>query len=606
MGVIDLLKHVPEFSKLTCEQLADIDRTAERRSVTKGEMLIREGDRAKRVFVVLSGKFVVLSKSKPIAEVLPGEPIGELAFFAGGRRTSDVVAARDSEVLQLDRRAYGELSRKIPELSHQILKVMSRRLVAVTPLLAPLPPRACKTIAIVPAGGEILPDAFVETLRDAVTERDGWIVTGGPRASDQKEERLRDYEREHERIFLICSGTESEAGKDWLSFATRNCDCVCLVVDSADETAARLAQHEPEIIEDAATCPVHVVLWSDESADERGSSAMWLVNRPTNLRHHVCGSMPETVERWLRFLSGNALGVVLCGGGALGTAHLGAVKALLEHGYEIDIFGGTSVGAAMAAALASQMPPDDIMDNCDEIFVRSKAMSRLTVPVHSLLDHHTFDAQLKKHYGGWDIEDLPLNYFAVSTSLTTNDMHIHRTGSLWKTVRASGSIPAILPPMIKKDGEVLVDGALIDNLPVDVMRQIKAGPNIIFNFQDQKNWRVEAPYEKMPTRWQTLWRFITKSWLHSFPSITTVLSKTMVVTARRRQSGLDLGDDILIEMPVPPQMGTLDWSMGRKQYDLAYETMNGILERAEADKNDNLERRLAVLRKAAWELSSEN
>ena len=606
-SVVNLLKRVSVFSGLTLKQLKCVVQLTERRFVAKGKRLIRTGDHAQRVYVVLSGKFVVLSKGKAIAEILPGEPIGELAFFAGVQRTTDVVAARDSELLQLDRDSYGKLSQEIPELSNQILSIVSRRLAKATKNSTPLPPRAAKTVALVPAGNKILPSSFVKHLEREFSERKEYFLTDGTDIPKQDQDWLYRCEDEHDHVFLVCRETHSEAQKDWLSIATNNCDSVCLVLDiENDESSAQLASHEAAILSSQATCPVHIVLWSRKATARPQNSAKWLTARRSLLRHHVCEESPETVARWLRFLNGTALGAVLCGGGALGTAHLGAVQALYEHGYEIDIFGGTSVGAAMAGALASRTSPEQVMNSCIEIFVRSKAMSKLAVPVHGLLDHHIFDQQLKKHYGEWDIEDLPLNFFGVSTSLTTNDMHVHRTGKLWETVRASGSIPAIFPPMICRDGEVLIDGAIVDNLPVSVMRETKAGPNIILNFQDSTDWRVQSDYNNLPTRWQTFWRLITRQNKSGFPTIANILSRTMVVTARRRESEIDLGDDILIEIPALPDMGALDWKMGRQQYDLAYQTIYSILSQANACATDSMPKRLEVLREAAAELTEQD
>ncbi len=602
MSLSGLLKRVSVFAGLSSKQIEAVEKHAERRSLVKGEQLITEGDRAKRVFVLISGKLAVLSNGQPIAEVLPGEPIGELAFFAGGLRTSDVVAARDSEVLQLDRPAYDALNQAIPEIGDQILRVLSRRMADAIEHVAPLPPRESTTIAVVPAGSNRLSPAFLEVLKQAVGNKAGTIVLGPDEFNAQNETWLHDLEDTYDRIFLFCGETVSKSGADYLTFATRNCDCVCLIVDTADQSSIRLSPHEDKILSNASTCPVHVVLWSQQGTLAPRPCSPWLAERHTNLRHHVCGDRPGSLARWLRFLSGDALGMVLCGGGALGTAHLGAVKALQEHGYDIDMYGGTSVGAAMAAALASRMHPDEVMDRFEDIFVRSKALSRLAFPLYGLLDHHGFDAQMKKHYGGWDLEDLPLNYFAVSTSLTTNDINVHRRGSLWKTVRASGSIPAILPPLITGDGEVLIDGALVDNLPVTTMRQLKAGPNIVLSFQSQPDWRIGSDYETMPTRWQTIWRLLTRGKRPGFPAISEVLSRTMVVTARRRENMLDMQDDILIEIPTVSDMGTLEWRKGRQQYDLAYQTMSDILSQSGACADDDMERRLAVLRNAAKQL----
>ena len=130
------------------------------------------------------------------------------------------------------------------------------------------------------------------------------------------------------------------------------------------------------------------------------------------------------------------------------------------------MMGGTSGGAAMAAAFAMGTAPDDVDRATHDIFVTNKAMRRYTWPRYSLLDHKHFDDQLVRYYRGVDIEDLWIPYFAVSTNLTSHDLHRHRHGDLWAAVRASGSMPVLLPPYYTADGHMLVDGAILDNVPV--------------------------------------------------------------------------------------------------------------------------------------------
>ena len=79
-------------------------------------------------------------------------------------------------------------------------------------------------------------------------------------------------------------------------------------------------------------------------------------------------------------------------------------------------------------------------------------------------------------------EDLWTGYFAVSTCLASNALHIIRGGPVWKAVRATSSIPGLLPPVYYDDGRMLVDGALLDNVPVRSMRTLKCGPNVVVNF----------------------------------------------------------------------------------------------------------------------------
>src|SRR5690606_32645925 len=153
------------------------------------------------------------------------------------------------------------------------------------------------------------------------------------------------------------------------------------------------------------------------------------------------------VQRLLRFVSGTALGFVACGGGALCAAHVGLFKALTEAGVSFDITGGTSAGSAMAAALVLERSPEEVNRAVLDIFVSNKAMRPFSWPRYSLLDHRHFDQHLGRYIARVDIEDLWIPFFAVSTNLSSYSLNRHRRGDLWTAVRASSSIPALLPPV---------------------------------------------------------------------------------------------------------------------------------------------------------------
>ena len=198
-----------------------------------------------------------------------------------------------------------------------------------------------------------------------------------------------------------------------------------------------------------------------------------------------------------------------------------------DAGIPIDFVGGTSVGAAMAAGLAAGLHPDEILDRTEETFLRNRAMRRITVPIYSILDHRAFDKALQRHYGDRRMEDLPLNSFAVSANLTNRRMHLHRGGLLWEAVRASTSIPGILPPFITKDGDVLVDGALVDNVPVNVMRDLKLGPNVVVLFQQAGDWRVTRGYAELPSRGALLRHLLLRRRSMDYPTLVSIIMRGM-------------------------------------------------------------------------------
>ena len=96
-----LLQSLEILADLDAETRSALAREMDAIAVTRGEALLRQGDAADNMFIVVSGRFAVLldGRRTPVAEIGPGQPIGEIAFLAGGQRTATVTALRDSLVL---------------------------------------------------------------------------------------------------------------------------------------------------------------------------------------------------------------------------------------------------------------------------------------------------------------------------------------------------------------------------------------------------------------------------------------------------------------------------------------------------------------------------
>jgi len=596
---ISLLRNVHSLQSLDVEILKDIANSAEQKCITRGDALILEGDQADTLYIVLKGRFVVMSGAKPIAEISTGEPIGELAFFSGGARTATVIAARNSTVLCLTRHAYNALAQRTPELPNAILKAVSERLARSIPDQPVLRPRAGKVCSVFPGGQTSMDPRFVDGLKAAFTVHSNWTIldeTDCP-APDISHDKLTAWMEDQETRCgnLVILSRSPQDVPNWHRVAAEMCDTVLIAVQksegSPDIAASAL---EKSLLDATLPSNIQLALYRDGASETTRETGPWLAERNVALHHHIALDAQTDFDRLGRFIRGEALGLVLCGGGSFGTAHLGALRALQDHGYVFDQIGGTSVGAAMGAALAIGLDPTDVMDFCEDIFIKSKAMSRLTVPKHSLLDHHTLDAALQHHYRGYTIEDLPLNFFANATSLTNNDVHVIRRGPMWQAVRASTALPGIFPPFLCDDGKVLIDGGLLDNVPVSAMRSLKAGPNLLLNFQPTKPWRVQVKYDDLPTRAQALAGLVRpkRKGAARLPSVTAILSRSMVVNARKLMKEIDLEDDILMNISTLRGMSYLDWKRGRELFDAAYKQMSVALERStdlgESDEMDIL------------------
>lgn len=559
---------VEAFAGLDEAGLAALERAAEPRILRGGDYLVRQGEEADALYLVSTGRFFVqLANGRVVAEIGSGEPVGELAFFSGGVRTADVRASRDSLVHALTREAYDEVVDAYPAIAESILAAVSSRLAVATQSARAMEAKPGKVVALMPAAGTALPEGFAHRLCVALvrySEPRLVSIADKPAGLEPESEAfgrwLGELELSAERIMLLASGDEA-----WDRAIARNADDLIIAAPLDEEECARspLEDHAIPLFLRANRT---LLLWRDRSDQPISGSGRWLDSRNVKLHHHMALDRDGDFERVARFLSGRANGVVLAGGGALGCAHLGVMQALIENGIPIDFYGGTSAGAAMGGAMARGMTPQETIEQMEAMFITAKAMKKLTLPVHSILDPRVFDRELKARYGEQDIADLPYNFFGVSTNLSTNSVYVHRRGPLWHAVRASGSLPTILPPFITDEGDILVDGGVLDNIPVTIMREAKAGPNVVVSLRSDagEDWRLDAPYSSLRTPWQLFRDMIFRRKPKTpFPSLVEIMSRSMVVSsASVVRQNLDHADVLLVP-PVPETMKILDWHLGK-------------------------------------------
>jgi NTE family protein len=178
--------------------------------------------------------------------------------------------------------------------------------------------------------------------------------------------------------------------------------------------------------------------------------------------------------RLARLLTRHGVGLVLSGGGARGFAHLGVIRALREARVPIDFVGGSSIGSIIAAGVAMGWSDDEMRMRYRRSFVDTNPVNDYTFPFVALTRGRKVSRLLQREYGDVLIEDLRRPFFCVSANLTTGRALEHRDGRLADALRASVAIPGVMPPVYRGQ-EVLVDGAAINNLPVDIMQNHAPG-----------------------------------------------------------------------------------------------------------------------------------
>jgi NTE family protein len=162
LAFIDALRDLPP------RELANLEQRLTSLSVRRGEVLMRQGDQADALYLVVSGRFAVEVDGRHVAEVGSGAPIGEVAFFADGRRTATVTALRDSLVLKLPHAEFLELTESNPAILKPIMVTLARRLADALAGEDQAGSPHPRTIAVINAGPWPVPEVFRRELTRAL------------------------------------------------------------------------------------------------------------------------------------------------------------------------------------------------------------------------------------------------------------------------------------------------------------------------------------------------------------------------------------------------------------------------------------------------------
>lgn len=166
-------------------------------------------------------------------------------------------------------------------------------------------------------------------------------------------------------------------------------------------------------------------------------------------------------------------GLALGSGSARGWAHIGVIQALAKAGIQIDYVAGTSIGAVVGAVYASGNIEslEDVVLQLD--WKQIVYFFDVVFPKSGLIDGNKIADFIRSHVKERNIEDLPLPFCVVSTDLATGAEVVIREGDIIEAVRASISVPGIFTP-VQKDDMVLVDGGLVNPIPVSAVREMGA------------------------------------------------------------------------------------------------------------------------------------
>lgn len=532
--------------------------------LNSGECLYEQHEQGDCMHIIISGRLKVIKQTDQgritLGEISSGECVGEMSLLSDAPRSASIYAIRNSVVVKITKEQFETLCIDQPQLLRQISKTVIQRLTNKDRLRKK--PAQVKNIALLPVSKDIDMDAFLQNIQQSLQKYGKVLLLNEANINDHlKEIGITDFtkkpsddikfnrwleKKEQETDFILYQGNYSN--DYWTQASIRQADKIILVSDFYDYEKTEVEKQLLDGTKKLSYVSKSLVLLHPNGDKPPKGTARHLDIRAVDRHHHVRWNQPADFQRLARFMIGKAVGLVLGGGGAKGFAHIGVIKRMKEAGIPIDFVGGTSIGAIIAAGVAMDMDPAAIHEQARTAFVIEKPLTDVTIPLVSYYSGQKLNKMLRKNLGEGTIEDQWVNFFCVSSNLSKACANIHRRGSFWQSVRASLSIPGALPPVVF-DGDLMVDGALMNNLPIDIMADMGVGKIIGVDLSEEK--KHELNYEEMPTSFQLLKnKFSFRKKRLKVPSLMTIISKSIVLASYEKANAVGGLADWFIKPPV--------------------------------------------------------
>jgi len=628
----EVLREFEVFDDLSDPELASIQRTLRWERVDGGSTLLRQGELANDAWLIRAGRLEAVQRTatgdRHVAWLGPGALVAEIGLLTGARRVASVRAVRDSTVARLDPQTVESLFSRSPQFTRMVARTLATRAGGTIDYRV----RRARTITVIPLGGAEGTGALIAALAAVCEDDDVEAIvvdaaqlnaTLGPDASSTRRGDVGDaeiiswldqLERQYDLVILV----GETAIDSWTRRTVRQSDHVLFVADAATSPALRPIERELLDVAAADATPSranahgetyggarHLVLLQPPGISEATGTGRWLTERPHHTHHHIRAHNRGDIARLARRLTGRAVALALSGASSRAPAHLGVVRAINDHELPIDMLSGSSSGAGVAAMLACGFSAEEGLAKALHIITNGPPrMRQFQPPITALTSGAHADRTLQAVFGDRQLEDQ-----LIPAIVTAVDIRRHRAvhltrGPIWKLVRASGSLPLLWPPVWHED-DLLVDGAIINFLPVEVFGDQAADGLIIASNLDETAG-VGAPafksalqYGTVLNSWGELFRRFRRSGTARAPSLVSILYHTMAIPSFQQLEGLAAladRDNVCLITPPIGSFGLFDVKAdtGKKLEAIAWQHAYVELKRPAARWHSRLEWRTAT------------
>ncbi len=525
------------------------------KTLNDSEILFKEGDPGDSCYIIMSGRVQAIKNYDQKNEIILGELnrgdiIGDMALITGEKRSATIKASKLTRLIYFSKDTFNSVMYNNPKALMEVSKALINRLKYSS--------SNDKSNNLVIGVISLMSDSDTNNFLDFFIrniKKFGSINVIDEKNTSANED-LFNLEILIENIisktnFLILKSNDLN-NTEWKSNILQYSDKVLIIGNQPD--LKNLSNEEQIIFNNYQDIDLKklslVINHAGDTKIPRDTKIIKSIRKDIKT-FHLKEISALDVGRIVRFITGNTIGLVLGGGGAKGFAHLGIYKAMNELNIPIDVIGGTSAGSIIAAQIALGLEIDEII-RLNKSVNKLKMFKEYGFPYISLIKSKKIEQAAKLVGNNRDIEDMWVPFFAPATDLSNSKLKLFESGPIWEAIRSSGALPGIVVPHFK-DNSALVDGGVLNNLPVDIMRK-KHGGNIICSScsKDDSN---AINLDSIPNQFRLFLEKIFKkeSFKKKYNHIPTIpeliLKMSVVSSSQLTQENIKLSN-LYLELPV--------------------------------------------------------
>ncbi|MCK4463676.1 MAG: patatin-like phospholipase family protein [Candidatus Omnitrophica bacterium] len=436
-----LVSNQPLFQALSDKEKGFVANRSQVLEYNKADTIYRKGQKKDFLYIVIGGRVSLFhppprtpQKKEITVEVLrKGDYFGIISLLTGRPHSLSARVLNDARILRIDERAFKQILNRMPKLAIHFSRVLSRRLKKKYTGIKEV--FQTTILSVYYKGDSEYTHYYAANLASSIKRESGKrvIVINKPKGIDYI---LNNYAGNYHFVIVVLPPGYSKVTRSFL----RQSDLCHIISDRDNKT--RIIKKVPSDSKD-----IYATLPSDK--DE----------------------FDKAIRRISRETSGVLVGLALGSGGAIGLAQIGVLKVLEEENIPIDIIAGVSIGALIGALWACGYKAAEIEKICTKLNTKLKTLTLIdiTFPKRGLLAGRRIRKFLAIYLKNKTFYDIKLPIKIVACDIKTRDEVVITGGKLINAVMASIAIPGVFNPYVTKDKRLLVDGGIVNPVPISVL-----------------------------------------------------------------------------------------------------------------------------------------